>query len=227
MELKAALKPETWALVEAEINAHNAAEADKNKHIRYIDLSEGNYVSKDKYTSDTERYKTQVNDLNAQIKQRDTDLADVNAKLTAAQADSGKLQELQTQLTAMSNKYEQESKDHAAKLAAQAYEFAVKQHAAGMKFTSSAARKQYIAEVVQQNFKMDGDSILGITDFDTKYKTDDPGAFEAEKQPDPAPAPQPTTPQIVAPTGSNQSGNTPSNPFNFHFTGVRPTANNG
>lgn len=227
MELKALLDAETWAKVETAINTHNAAEQDKNKHIRYIDLSEGNYISKEKYSSEIGTYKSQAEDLNKQIKQRDTDLADLNTKLVAAQADANKLQDLQTQLTSMTSKYENEAKEHAEKLAAQAYEFAVKQHAAGMKFTSGAARKQYVAEAIAQKFKMDGESIMGISDFDTKYRTDDPGAFVVEKPADTQPQ-QPAAPQIVAPTGSNQAGKpAENNPFSFHFIGVRPAANNG
>ena len=226
MELKALLDAETWAKVETAINTHNAAEQDKSKHIRFVDLSEGNYISKEKHASEIDTYKGQVSDLNKQIKQRDTDLTDLNTKLTAAQADANKLQDLQTQLSSMTSKYENEAKEHAEKLAAQAYEFAVKQHAGGLKFTSTAARKQYVAEAIAQKFKMDGDSIMGISDFDTKYRTDDPGAFEVDKPAEPQPQ-QPTAPQIVVPTGSSQAGKPADNPFSFHFTGVRPSASNG
>lgn len=53
MKLEELLKdaPDVLAAVNAAITKANEGESDKLKHIRFADLSEGGYVSKDKYTS--------------------------------------------------------------------------------------------------------------------------------------------------------------------------------
>ena len=48
MKLEELLEKELYAQVKAAIDAANAKEPDKLKHIRYADLSEGNYISKEK-----------------------------------------------------------------------------------------------------------------------------------------------------------------------------------
>lgn len=49
MKLEEILGEELFAQVNHAIEEHNAKEPDKLKHVRYADLSEGGYVSKDKY----------------------------------------------------------------------------------------------------------------------------------------------------------------------------------
>lgn len=49
MKLEELLGEELYKQVKEKIDAANANESDKLKHIRYADLSEGEYVSKGKY----------------------------------------------------------------------------------------------------------------------------------------------------------------------------------
>ena len=51
MELKELLGEDLYKQVQEKIDTMNSKEPDKLKHIRYADLSEGNYVSKAKYDS--------------------------------------------------------------------------------------------------------------------------------------------------------------------------------
>ena len=51
MELKELLGEELFAQVDARIQEHNSGITDKTKQVRFADLSEGNYVSKEKYDS--------------------------------------------------------------------------------------------------------------------------------------------------------------------------------
>ncbi len=51
MKLEELLGDELYKQVQEKIDAANEGQEDKLKHIRYADLSEGGYVSKDKYTS--------------------------------------------------------------------------------------------------------------------------------------------------------------------------------
>lgn len=160
----------------------------------------------------------QITDLQGQITQRDTDLASLNEKLTAAQADAGKLTEAQSSLTALQSQYEADKKDWEAKTAAQAYEFAVRTAAGGLKFSSAAARRDFERGAIEKGLKMDGDKIMGFDDYVNSYKAADPGAFIAEQQ-DPPGDPKPN-PTIVLPSGKPSGGS--NNGFGFHFNGVRP-----
>ena len=55
MNLEELLGDDLYSQVKAKIDEKNGAEPDKLKHIRYADLSEGKYVSKEKYDSELEK----------------------------------------------------------------------------------------------------------------------------------------------------------------------------
>lgn len=204
MKLEDLLGAELYAQVAAKIDEVNANEPDKTKHVRFADLSEGGYVSANKYNDKVNSLTQQVTDLQGQITQRDTDLAGLNKQLTAAQADAGQLAEAQKQLSTLQSKYDRDSKAWEQKNAQQAYEYAVRSKAGELKFTSAAAKKDFIREAIAQGFKMDGDTLMGYTDFVAKYQENDPGAFMKET-PAADPKPADPTPTIVLPGKSNPS----------------------
>ena len=191
MTLKEVLGEELFAQVDAKINEVNASQPDKTKHVRFADLSEGGYVSVSKYNDKVNGLTQQVTDLQGQITQRDADLAGLNEQLTAAQADAGQLAEAQKQLSTLQSKYDKDSKAWEAKNAQQAYEYEIRSRANELKFTSTAAKKDFIREAIAQQFKQDGEVLMGYTDFVTKYQAADPGAF-VQDVPEPTPAPAPT-----------------------------------
>ena len=195
MTLREVLGEELFEQVDAKINEINANQPDKTKHVRFADLSEGGYVSVSKYTDKVNGLTQQVTDLQGQITQRDADLAGLNEQLTAAQADAGQLAEAQKQLSKLQSRYDADSKAWEAKNAQQAYEYEIRTRANELKFTSAAAKKEFIRDAIAAQFKQDGETLLGYTDFVTKYQENDPGAFAVETPPadpgqtDPAPAP--------------------------------------
>ena len=168
----------------------------KEAGLKVVNIADGSYISRNKFDDTVNGLKNQVTDLQGQITQRDTDLAGLNEKLTAAKADAGKLTEAQKQLTALQTKYDEDSKAWEAKNARQAYEYAVRTAAGKEKFSSTAAQKMFVEEAIKQDFKLDGDTLMGYTDFLTKYKAEDPGAFAPET---PAPADPDPAPTIVLP----------------------------
>lgn len=170
--------------------------------LNVVNIADGSYVSRNKFDDTVNGLKSQVTDLQGQIAQRDTDLAGLNEQLTAAQADAGQLAEAQKQLSALQSKYDKDSKAWEAKNAQQAYEYAVRSKAGELKFTSAAAKKDFIREAIAQGFKMDGDTLMGYTDFVAKYQENDPGAFVKE-MPAADPKPADPTPTIVLPGKSN------------------------
>lgn len=180
----------------------------KEAGINVANIADGAYVSRAKFNDTVNGLKTQVTDLQGQIAQRDTDLAGLNDKLTSAQADAGHLTEAQNALAALQQKYDNDSKEWAAKNARQAYEYAVKTAAGKEKFSSASARKQFIAEAIKQDFKMDGDTLMGYSDFLTKYRADDPGAFVTDEPAEPTP--KDPAPTIVLPGKSTPPAKTMS-----------------
>ena len=54
----------------------------------------------------------------------------------------------------------------------------------GLKFTSNAAKKSFMADVIAKELKMEGDTLLGFDDFVNKYKEEDAGVFVADDNKD-------------------------------------------
>jgi outer membrane murein-binding lipoprotein Lpp len=162
--------------------------------LNVVNIADGSYISRDKYNDKVNDLSQQVTDLKGQITQRDADMADLNDKLTAAQADAGKLSEAQTALTGLQAKYDTDMQNWEAKLAQQNYEAMVRERANGLQFTSPAAKRDFVREANSKGFKVDGESLLGYDDFVSKYKADNPGALV-----EPAPADPTPTPTVVLP----------------------------
>lgn len=205
MKLSEILSPELYAQVQAEIDKKNAGQTDKTKHVRFADLSEGGYVSVDKYNSQVNGLNQQVKDLQGQLAARDADISDLQGKLTAAQADATKLADVQTQLTGLQAKYTKDQQDWATKTAKQRKEFMVREKAGDLKFTSAAAKRDFLGQATGKDFQLDGETLMGYEDFLAKYKAENPGAFVEDTPPAPAPAdptPPAPKPNIVLPGNS-------------------------
>lgn len=130
----------------------------------------------------------QIKSMTEQIAQRDADIKALGDKLAAAQADAGKLSEAQTALNDLQAKYAADQKAWNEQKAAQAYEFAVKSKAGELKFSSNAAKNDFIRSALEKKMQLDGDRIFGFDDFIKAYREADPSAFV----PDEPAKPQPT-----------------------------------
>lgn len=194
---------------------------------KFADLSEGKYVSKDKFDNEVASKDGQISQLNDTIKSRDKDLKDLKTQLKEAGTDAEKLTELETQLGNLQSQYKADTDNYKSQLAKQAYEFAVKDFANSKKFSSGAAKRDFVRSMIAKELKMDGDKILGADDFVTTYSADNADAFIVETKEEPKEeAPKPQFSNSVQPNTSN-SNNKDSDPFGFNFIGVRakPTTN--
>lgn len=190
-----------------------------DKGLKLADLSSGAYVSKTKYDDDILAKDEQIKTLNSTLTTRDTDLSNIQKQLESAGNEKEKLSAVSAELSTLQEKYETETKQYQQQLTKQAYEFAVKEFANGKKFTSNAAKRDFINSLTKAELKMDNGAIMGAEDFVTKYTADNADAFVAEK---PTESETLKPPTFAAPTGNGQSGGeTANNPFNFHFAGVR------
>ena len=173
-----------------------------------------------KFEAERNTLKGQISDLQGQVAQRDTDLTSLQGKLTEAQADVGKLAEAQNALTGLQTKYDTEKQQWERKTAQQAYEFMVREQAGTLKFTSAAAKRDFIREAIGKKLVVEGDKILGFDDFVGKYKESDPGAFAADKKPEEQPPAEPKPDIVLPPSGGQPAPD--GKGFSFHFNGVRP-----
>lgn len=200
---------------------------------KFVDLTEGKYVSTSKYDADLKSRDTTIGELNAKVENlnstittRDTDLASLQQQLADAGQSATKLAELNQQFTTLQNKYESDTKAYETKMAQQRYEFAVREFANSKHFSSNAAKRDFTSAMLAKGLQMDGDKIIGGEDFVTMYSKDNSDAFYVEppKPVEPAPAPTPApapVPEIIAPTPGPVSDDGESG-FQFNFTGVRP-----
>ena len=173
---------------------------------KFVDLSEGGYVSKRKYEDDLAVKVKEIETLNVTISTRDTDLADLKKKLEEAGTDAEKLNTLTAQFTDLQGKYDAEVKNYKAQLSKQAYEFAAREYANKQNFTSEAARRDFIRELNDAGLKMDKNGILGADDFKKSYAEKNADAFTPETPATPtAPEPQKQAPQFVQSTPGNPS----------------------
>lgn len=195
------------------------------KGAKFVDLTEGNYVSKNKFDDEIAAKTKEIETLNGTISTRDTDLENLKKQLEDAGADATKIQELTDSLTTLQSKYDGDMKSYKEQLKKQAYEFAVKEFTNTQKFTSSAAKRDFERSLLAKELKMDKGSILGADDFVKSYMADNADAFVTEPETPPEPAGNPEDiPHFVHPTDpAGSSGATdPTGGFHFNFTGVRP-----
>jgi chromosome segregation ATPase len=183
---------ENKALTYAELEA-----LAKEGKAKFTDLSEGNYVSRQKYDDDIKTKDTQITSLNETLATRDSDLTNLKTQLANAQtelqnagADAGKLDELTTQLTNLQAKYAEDTGKLQSKLSAQAYEFAVRDFANGQKFSCEAAKLMFEQDMIAKNLPMENKKIMGANDYLTEYKKAHKDSFAVDKPAEPSNQPQ-------------------------------------
>ena len=194
--------------------------------VKAVDLSEGGYVSKQKYDDDLAQRDTRITGLNETIATRDTDLANLQAQIAAAGGDKDKLDALDKQFKDLQSKYDNDTKSLQDKLQEQAYKHAVDAFAVKQKFTSQAAKRDFISAMLAKKLTMENDTIMGANDFVAAYTKDNADAFAKEEDPAAGAGAGNSKPQFAGPTGPNGAGNGGNaNPFQFDFSGVRPHNN--
>ncbi len=113
MKLEELLSKELYEQVKAAIDAANAKEPDKLKHIRYADLSEGNYVSKEKYAS----LETDNGSITEQLKTAQGLIEQLKKGTGDNEALQGKITEYEGTVSTLQEQLKQEKLDSAVKIA--------------------------------------------------------------------------------------------------------------
>ena len=112
---------------------------------------------------------------------------------------------LSKDFTKLQKRYDDDVKSYQQQLQKQAYNFAVKSYASTLEFTSEAARRDFTNQMLGAELKLEGDTLIGATDFKAAYEANNADAFKVAT-PDPTPEPNPM-PQFVggAQGGANQA----------------------
>lgn len=131
----------------------------------------------EKAEGERDTYKTKYD---TDIKQRDADIKELEAKLKDAGTDSTKLSDLQKELSTLQETYNTEKSNYEKQLSQQAYEFAIKEKVAELKFSSNSAKKAFIADALKEELKMKDGQLQGFDDFLESYKKTDADAFLKE-----------------------------------------------
>lgn len=196
--------------------------AEENK-LKFVDLSEGNYVDKQKYTDDLAARDTRITSLDDTLKAREGDLSTLKKQLEDAGENAEKLGELTTAITDLQKKYDKDTKAYQKQIQDQAYKHAVTDFANSQKFTSQAAKRDFINSMMAKELQMEGDTLIGANDFVTAYAKDNEDAFVVEASPNEGDNSQnQNLPHFVDSTnGSGNGGGGESTPFKFDFLGVR------
>lgn len=174
MELKDVLGEELYKQVQAKIDEQNSKEEDKLKHVRFADLSEGNYISKEKYDSETER-------LNGLINGKDTEIGNANKLIEelkkASKGDEGMQQKIST--------YETENARLQQELEETKVRSALKVALLSAKTDDTDYMTFKIKEMLKEKgeeLKIDDDgNIKGWDDMLTTLKTQFPAHFESSE----------------------------------------------
>ena len=163
-----------------EVPEDKKAEFDKALNENYKTISEMTNIQNklEKAESERDTYKDKYDE---DIKKRDSDIKDLQKKLKDAGTDTAKLSELETELGTLQDTYKTAKADYEKKLADQAYEFAIKEKVAGLKFTSNSAKKAFLADITADRLKMKDGDLIGFEDYVNKYKEQDAGAFVTEQ----------------------------------------------
>ncbi len=143
------------------------------KGFNIADLATGNYVDKRKY----ETLESTNQTLTKDIKTRDTDIAKLKKQLEEAGTDGEKLTQALAEIEKLQGDYKTAQDTHKKELDAAKYEYAVKDFANSQKFTSEAAKRDFIRAMTDKGLKMENDAILGASDFLDAYKTDNADSF--------------------------------------------------
>ena len=152
MTLQELLGEDLYAQVETKIEEHNSNIKDKVKHVRFVDLSEGGYISKEKYMSE----KTRADGLDEQLKTANTEIQSYKEM---------DIDGIKTKAAEWETKYATDTQALQEKLNQQAYDYETERYLTGYKFSSELAKKAAIQEFKEKKFQLQDGKFLGADDF--------------------------------------------------------------
>ena len=170
MNLQELLGDELFSQVDAKIQEHNKGIEDKLQQVRFVDLSEGGYVSKEKYGElDTAKkgIEKQLKEANDTIESyKDMDIEGI--KKSAAD---------------WKKKYDEDTQKLNQQIEADRKAFAAERYIAGQKIKSPLSRKAILQEFLAQNLEFKDGTFTGADEYMEKVRKQYPDEFEQEQDP--------------------------------------------
>lgn len=172
MDLKELLGDELYAQVDAKLAEVNSADDRKENPVKFVDLSEGAYVSKEKYTglkTEADGYKKQLTEANTTIESyKEMDIEGIKKS-----ADEWK-QKYETDTAALNQQIETQKRT-----------FAAEKYLDGQKIKSPLARKSILSDFMAQNLEFKDGTFVGADDYMKKMREQYPNDFENEPKGEP------------------------------------------
>lgn len=169
MELREALGTELYSQVESRLNEINGADDRKDNPVRFVDLSEGNYVGKENHTrlqTECNGYKSQLKEANDTIKSyKDMDIDGI--KQSAADWEA---------------KYNADTKKLEDQIADQERNFAAERFLDGQKIKSPLSRKAIMQDFLAQKLELKDGKFVGADEYMKRVREQYPDEFEKEGQ---------------------------------------------
>lgn len=170
MKLEELLGSELYAQVQEKLDAVNSKEPDKLKHVRYADLSEGNYVSKDKYA-----------DLETSLAGKNSELEKANRLIEELKKSTKNDEAMQSKITGYESEISNLQAENQRLKAENALKFAL--------IRAGAQDVDYAFFKASEKLKADGKTlelndageIKGIDDLIKELKTQLPTQFKSGK----------------------------------------------
>lgn len=170
MELKELLGEELFSQVDARIQEHNSGIEDKLKHVRFADLSEGSYVSREKYKN----LETTVNGLQTQLGEANTTIQSYKEM---------DIDGIKKSVSEWETKYETDTKNLQDQILNQQKQFAAERFLDTQKIKSPLSRKAIMQEFLSQDLKFNDGVFEGADDYMKGIKEKYPDEFEQEEAP--------------------------------------------
>lgn len=172
MKLEELLGEELYAKVKAKLDEVNGNEPDKLKHVRYADLSEGEYVAKAKFDSEVEKLNNLMAGKDAEIITANDLIAELKKGTKGDEDLQGKIADYETQVTQLQEQLHETKLKNAVKMALLS-ERAVDVDYLSFKLNEKLKEKGEILELDEnENIKGWNDKLSGL-------KTQFPAMFES------------------------------------------------
>lgn len=169
MELRELLGDELWGQVDAKIQEHNSGIKNDVEKVRFIDLSEGKFVSKEKY-----------GELETAKKGVEKQLKDANTTIKSYQ--DMDIDGIKQSVKDWEKKYQEDTDALNAQIESDRKKFAAERFMDGQKIKSPLSRKAILSEFLAQNLEFKDGAFVGADEYMKGVRERYPDEFEQEDE---------------------------------------------
>ena len=169
MELQELLGDELWGQVDAKIQEHNSGIKNDVEKVRFVDLSEGKFVSKEKY-----------GELETAKKGVEKQLKDANTTIKSYQ--DMDIDGIKQSVKEWEQKYQKDTEALNAQIESDRKKFAAERFMDGQKIKSPLSRKAILSEFLAQNLEFKDGAFVGADEYMKGVREKYPDEFEQEDE---------------------------------------------